>query len=257
MPERAAVQSLVTSVDVSATPQELGRRAAAKGAEAIREALSRRGRARVILATGVSQFATLDHLVREPDIDWSRVTAFHLDEYIGLPPDHPASFRRYLRERFLSRVGRVDFVPVEGNAPAQAEIARLGALLAHAPVDVCFAGLGENCHLAFNDPPADFTTDASFLVVTLDEACRRQQLGEGWFATLDEVPKTALSMSIRQIMRSEMVILSVPERRKAAAARDMLHRPIDPQYPGTILREHANAHLFLDAESALLANLPT
>ncbi|MDP9097205.1 MAG: glucosamine-6-phosphate deaminase [Pseudomonadota bacterium] len=256
MLERSAVQRLMTSVDVSPTPLELGRRAATKGAEALRTALSRQGRARAILATGASQFATLDHLVREPGIDWSRVTVFHLDEYIGLPPDHPASFRRYLRERFVARVGSVDFIPVEGDAPAQDEIVRLGALLAQAPVDVCFAGLGENCHVAFNDPPADFITENPFLVVTLDEACRRQQLGEGWFATLDDVPTTALSMSIRQIMRSTMLILSVPERRKAAAVRDMLHQPIDPRYPGTILREHANAHLFVDTESASLANLP-
>lgn len=253
MSERADSRSTSISVDVSPTLQELGRRAATLGAGAIRDALSRRGMARIILATGVSQFITLDYLVNEPDIDWSRVTAFHLDEYIGLPPNHPASFRRYLRERFVARVGKVDFVPIEAEAPMPGEIARLGALIGQAPIDVCFAGLGENCHLAFNDPPADFETDAPYLIVALDEACRRQQLGEGWFATLDDVPKTALSMSIRQIMRSVIVILSVSEARKAVAVRDMLHQPINPRYPATILRQHPNAHLFLDQAAASLA----
>jgi glucosamine-6-phosphate deaminase len=197
----------------------------------------------------------LNQLVSEPGIDWGRVTAFHLDEYIGLPPDHPASFRRYLRERFVARVNGVDFVPVDGDAEPGAEIVRLGRLIGAAPVDVCFAGLGENCHLAFNDPPANFTMDDAFLVVTLDEACRRQQLGEGWFASLDDVPKTALSMSIRQIMRSALIVLSVPEARKAAAVRDMLTCPISPSHPGTILRGHADTHVFLDRASASLVDL--
>jgi glucosamine-6-phosphate deaminase len=240
------------TVDVSQHSADLGQRAAARGAVAIRDAIASQGRARIILATGVSQFAVLDHLVSAPGIDWARVTAFHLDEYIGLPPDHPASFRRYLRERFVERVGGVDFVPVNGDAPPDEEIARLGHLVGAAPIDVCFAGLGENCHLAFNDPPADFTSDDTFLIVTLDEACRRQQLGEGWFGSLDDVPRTALSMSIRQIMKSQLIILAVPETRKALAVRDMMTCPVSPLHPGTILREHGNTHLFLDAASAAL-----
>ncbi len=238
--------------DISPDPAELGRRAASAGAGLIRATLAARGSARIILATGASQFALLDHLVREPGIDWRRVTAFHLDEYVGLPEDHPASFRRYLRERFVARVGAVDFVPVDGNAPPAAEIARLGALIGAAPIDVCFAGLGENCHLAFNDPPADFDTEAAFLTVTLDEACRRQQLGEGWFPTLADVPQAALSMSIRQIMRSTAIVLSVPDARKAQAVSDMLHRPVGPLHPGTILRQHPDVRLFLDTASAAL-----
>lgn len=243
------------AVEICADAAEVGRRAAVLGAQAIRSALARRGAARIVLATGVSQFAVLDELVRQPDIDWSRVTAFHLDEYIGLSPKHPASFRRYLLERFVSRVGSVDFVAIDGNVDPPGETARLGELIAAAPIEVCFAGLGENCHLAFNDPPADFTTDDPFLIVTLDEACRRQQLGEGWFGSLDEVPRTAISMSIRQIRRSAMILLSVPDARKAEAVRDMMTRPIGPMYPGTALREHPNTHLFLDpASAALLAS---
>ena len=244
--------SNVLTIDVSADAAQAGERAGVTGASAIRAALARSDNARIILATGVSQFAVLESLVQAPGIDWTRVTVFHLDEYIGLPPDHPASFRRYLRDRFVAQVGKVDFVPVDGNAEPRSEIARLGRLIGAAPIDVCFAGLGENCHLAFNDPPADFVTDAAFLEVTLDEACRRQQLGEGWFGSLAEVPTKALSMSIRQIMRSAQVILCVPDARKAAAVRDMLTRPISPMHPGTILRDHAATHLFLDKASASL-----
>ncbi len=238
--------------NISADPAELGRKAAVAGAALIREALAARGGARIVLATGASQFAMLDHLVDELDIDWSRVTAFHLDEYIGLPASHPASFRRYLRERFVARVGVVDFVPVNGDAEPATETARLGALIGAAPVDVCFAGLGENCHLAFNDPPADFATEAAFLTVTLDEACRRQQLGEGWFPTLADVPATAITMSVRQILRSRTIILSVPEARKARAVADMLQQPVDPRFPGTALRSHPDARVFLDGASAAL-----
>ena len=164
------------------------------------------------------------------------------------------AFAATLRERFVARAGGVTFVPVNGNAEPADEIARLGRLTGAAPIDLCFAGLGENGHLAFNDPPADFETDAAFLLVTLAEASRRQQLGQGWFGRLDEVPRTALSMSIRQIMRSATVIAAAAEARKAAAVRDLLTRPVSPQHPGTILRQHGDAYLFLDtAAAALLA----
>lgn len=242
----------MVAIDISSDKAALGRKAAALGADTIRAAQAARGHARVVLATGVSQFAMLDALVAEPGIDWARVTAFHLDEYIGLSDGHPASFRRYLQERFVQRVGTVDFVPVDGGADPAAETARLGALVAAGPVDLCFAGLGENCHLAFNDPPADFATDAPYIVVALDEACRRQQLGEGWFPTLADVPKTAISMSIRQIMRSARVVLSVSDTRKAQAVRDMLSGPVTPLHPASILREHPDTHLFLDPAAAAL-----
>lgn len=240
----------MVAIDISPDKATLGHRAAAHAAAVIRGALAQRGRARIVVATGASQFATLAALVATPGIDWGRVTAFHLDEYIGLPPGHPASFRRYLEERFVAHAPGVAFVPVDGNADPAAEAARLQGLIDAGPIDLCLAGLGENCHLAFNDPPADFTTEAAFLTVTLDEACRRQQLGEGWFPTLVDVPERAISMSIRQIMRSGVVVLSVPDARKAQAVADMMGAPVGPAHPGTILREHPDVRLFLDPDAA-------
>jgi len=244
------------TIDICPDSATLGQRAAELGANAIRAALAQRGTARIILATGMSQFATLNQLVTAPGIDWSRVTAFHLDEYIGLGADHPASFRRYLQERFVARVGAVEFIPINGDIDPAAEIARCNALIGAGPIDVCFAGLGENCHLAFNDPPADFETDAPYIVVTLDEACRRQQLGEGWFPTLADVPRQAISMSVKQIMRSALVVLSVPEARKAQAVRDMLAGDVTPLHPASALQRHANTHLLLDPTSSALLDHP-
>ena len=241
-------------VRIGETASEIGVQAAALGAAAIRSAIEARGRASIIVATGVSQYPMLAALVIAPGIDWSRVTAFHLDEYVGLPETHPASFRGYLRQRFLDPLGGAPhFVPVVGDAadPA-AEVARLGAAIAGHDIDVCFAGIGENCHLAFNDPPADFSTEAPYLVVTLDEACRRQQLGEGWFDSLDAVPMRAISMSIRQIMRSRMIVLCAADHRKAVAVRDAVEGPVSPDHPASILQEHADAVLFLDPDAASL-----
>lgn len=237
---------------VSSDKQELGRRAAARTAELIRDAIAERGAANIIVATGASQFETLAALVEAPDIDWGRVTAFHLDEYVGMPISHPASFRAYLQERFLDRLPMPigAFHPVNGEEDAEAECRRLGALISQHPIDVALVGIGENGHLAFNDPPADFTTEAPFLVVTLDEACRRQQMGEGWFKTLDEVPQQAISMSIRQIMKSKAIIASVPDERKAAAVKACLEGEISPLHPSSILREHPSTFLFLDRNSA-------
>ncbi len=229
-----------------------GQGAASLGAETIRACLDRNGAARIVLATGVSQFAVLDQLVAAPGIDWSKVTAFHLDDYLGLDASHPASFHRYLRERFVDRVPGVDFIAIDGMADPAAEATRLAGLVAAGPLDLCFAGVGENCHLAFNDPPADFATEAPYLAVTLDEACRRQQLGEGWFPSLDAVPRRALSMSIRQIMRCSRIVLSVPDTRKARAVHDMLHQAVSPDYPASILRTHPDTALFLDPASAAL-----
>lgn len=232
---------------------ELGRQAAALGADAIRAALARHGEATIIVATGASQFGMLQNLVAADGIDWSKVTAFHLDEYIGLPQTHPASFRRYLEERFVSPLGgRVAFVPIDGEGDAQAETRRLNSLIAGRRIDLCFAGIGENCHLAFNDPPADFATDEPYIVVTLDAACRNQQFGEGWFESFDAVPDQAISMSIRQIMKSELVVLSVPDARKAKAVRDALEGEVTPLHPASILQRHRKAVLFLDPPSASL-----
>ena len=242
-------------VEVAAEAGEAGRRAAAHGTALVREALERRGRAVVVVATGASQFDLLAALVAAPGIAWEKVTFFHLDEYLGLPVRHPASFRRFLWERFHSRlpVPPRAFHYLDGEAadPA-AEGARVGRLLAGEGVDVAFIGIGENAHLAFNDPPADFTTDEPYLVVALDEACRRQQLGEGWFPTLEAVPRRALTMSVRQILKSRHLVVTVPDARKAEAVRASLEGPVTPQVPASILREHPSCTVFLDAASASL-----
>lgn len=233
-------------------PAELGQVAARHGAAVIRDALKQRGQATIIVATGASQFALLETLVREPGIDWSRVTAFHLDEYINLPETHPASFRLYLRQRFLAHLPTApEFIPVNGDAEdLPAELARLNGLLRGCTVDLCFAGIGENGHLAFNDPPADFEVRDPYIVVNLDEACRRQQFGEGWFPTLDDVPKQAISMSIQQIMRSACLVLTVPDERKAAAVKRAIEGPVDSSCPASIVQRHPNCIVLLDTASA-------
>lgn len=220
----------------------------------MRAALAEKGEANVIVATGASQFEMLEALLKEPGIMWENVTLFHLDEYVGLPVEHPASFRKYLWERFQSRlpVPVKAFHYVAGERNAEAECERLGAIIARHPIDVCFAGVGENAHLAFNDPPADFKTEKAYLVVGLDEACRKQQLGEGWFPTLDDVPKQAISMSIRQIMKSRCIVITAPDERKAKALSDSLSGPVTPTVPSSILQEHKDTHFFLDTASASL-----
>lgn len=237
----------------SADKHTLGRQAAESASRVIRAAISAKGFADIIVATGASQFETLKHLVQDRAIDWSVVTMFHLDEYIGLPATHPASFQRYLRERLLAKVPplkTVHFISGEGD-PA-AECARLNALIARAPIDLAFVGIGENGHLAFNDPPADFGTEVPYLVLNLDEACRRQQLGEGWFAALELVPRQAISMSIRQIMKAAHIVGSVPDARKARAVRDCLQGPISPLHPSSILQNHPRCEIFVDDASAAL-----
>lgn len=232
----------------------LGKAAAALGAEAIRSAISKRGSANIVVATGASQFELLAELVAQENIDWSRVTAFHLDEYIAMPDTHPASFRRYLRERFTSHLptlGAFHFIEGDTADPA-AELARINALISKHPIDVTFAGIGENAHLAFNDPPADFDAPEPFHVVELDDRCRQQQFGEGWFATFEDVPRKAISMTVQQIMKSRLVILAVPDRRKAEAVRDTIEGPITPMVPASVLRRHSDCHLFLEPESAAL-----
>jgi len=234
------------------TKQDLGRRAAACGAERLRQALDTAGEATIILATGASQFEMLEALIQSPDIDWKRVTAFHLDEYVGMPVSHPASFRRYLRERFVERLPEplAAFHEINGEGDPGAECERLGKLIKGRLVDVAFIGIGENGHLAFNDPPADFETEEPYLVVNLDEACRRQQLEEGWFSSFDEVPSKAISMSVRQILKSRAIVCSVPDRRKAEAVRKAVEGPVTPEVPASILQQHRQTWLFLDPESA-------
>ena len=231
--------------------QALGAAGAALGAAAIRQAIAQKGKASIIVATGASPFELLQNLVAAEGIDWSRVTAFHLDEYVGMDITHPASFRKYLQERFIAPLGGdVTFHPVNAETDAQAEAARLCAVIAEQDIDVCFAGIGENCHLAFNDPPADFDTEEPYIVVTLDEACRKQQMGEGWFPSLDAVPEQAISMSIRQILKSRLIILSVPDARKAQAVKDALEGSVDPRHPASIVQTHPQTILLLDPDSA-------
>jgi len=235
------------------TKAEMAAAAAARAAEALGEAIARQGRAHVIAATGASQFEFLDALTSTPGIDWPKTVFFHLDEYVGLPETHPASFRRYLKERIVARVHPGVFHFIEGDAadPA-AECRRVGDLIARQTVDVAFVGIGENGHLAFNDPPADFETEEPYLVVELDEACRRQQLGEGWFPRLEDVPRRAISMSVRQILKSREILCIVPDARKAGAVRDTVELPVSPMRPASVLRTHARTTLFLDGPSAAL-----
>ncbi len=232
--------------------QVLGAKAASDGAALLRKAALLSGRANFIVATGASQFEVLDSLSRQPDMPWNRLVGFHLDEYAGLEITHPASFRLYLWQRFVSRlpIPLRAFHFIEGEGDLRAECQRVGAILRQHPIDVAFVGIGENGHLAFNDPPADFETDEPYLVVQLDEACRRQQLGEGWFPTFEHVPTHAISMSIRQIMKSKAVVCVVPDKRKAAAVRDAVQGPVSPAAPASILQQHPNVTLYLDRDSA-------
>ncbi|MEP6846142.1 MAG: glucosamine-6-phosphate deaminase [Panacibacter sp.] len=238
-------------INVFENVHQLGKAAGITAAQLIRQAIERNGCANIILATGTSQFETLQQLIVEKDIDWSKVVMFHLDEYIGLPKTHPASFRKYLHERFLSKLPPLkNAFLVNGEANAEAECTRLGDLIARHPVDVALVGIGENGHLAFNDPPADFDTEQPYIIVSLDEPCRKQQLGEGWFNSLDEVPRQAISMSIKQILKATEIICSVPDSRKALAVRNTLENEVSNLYPASILRTHEHCTFYLDTSSA-------
>jgi glucosamine-6-phosphate deaminase len=240
-------------IKVNNNPQDLGQTAGKAGAELIRKAISQKGFTNIILATGTSQFETLNQLLLEPGIDWSKVTLFHLDEYIGLPITHPASFRKYLKERFISKVPKLKGVNlIDGEADPTAECEGLSALILAHPIDVAFVGIGENGHLAFNDPPADFETEIPYIVVELDEACRKQQLGEGWFPSLEAVPTKAISMSVKQILKSKAIICSVPDLRKAQAVKDTIENHVSNLFPATALQLHPDCTCFLDTDSASL-----
>ena len=232
-------------------PAQMGMQAAADGAVLIRQALETKGSATIIVATGASQFTMLEQLVREKGIDWSRITGFHLDEYIGLPLSHPASFRKYLKERFVDLVPLKEFHYIDGEVqPADEECRRLAAAITEHEVDVAFVGIGENAHLAFNDPPADFETESPYLIVDLDDACRQQQLGEGWFPTFDDVPKQAISMSVQQILKSKAIVCTVPDERKAEAVATSVEGPVTPDVPASILQNHSQTSLYLDRAAA-------
>lgn len=230
-------------------PDQLGRKAAELTAGILNEAIERRGFARIIMSTGASQFSTISELVKQP-VDWTKVEMFHLDEYIGLDSSHPASFIKYLKERFISKVDLKAAYMVDTSEHIEPLIERLTVKINEAVVDVGLIGIGENAHIAFNDPPADFGDAASFKVVTLDMVCRRQQLGEGWFPTLDDVPRQAVSMTVSQIMRCANVISAVPYAVKAKAVRDTLICDVTNMIPATILKTHPNFTLLLDNDSA-------
>ncbi len=233
---------------------QLGRAAAEQAANAIKQAIVEKSQARIIAATGMSQFEFLKALIETPGIDWLRVEMFHLDEYVSLSATHPASFRKYLLERFIEPAGLTHYYLLNGESDAQEVCRRVGEQISAAPIDVAFVGIGENGHLAFNDPPADFETDEPYIVVNLDEACRRQQVGEGWFAAIDDVPKQAISMSIKQILKAKEIVCIVPDARKAEAVRNCFENEVSPQFPASVLQTHQNAIVYLDAESASLLN---
>jgi glucosamine-6-phosphate deaminase len=229
---------------------ELAQAAATEAHGLLVQTIAKNGSARLIAATGASQFEFLEALISMPGIDWNQVEMFHLDEYVGVGEDLPASFCRYLRQRLIEKTGIRHYHLLDGTRPPAEVIAEVGALLQSAPIDLAFVGIGENGHLAFNDPPADFKTEAPYLVVDLDDACRRQQLGEGWFATLADVPRQAISMSIRQILKSKHILAIVPDARKATAVQQCLEGEIIPMHPASILREHSHTTIYLDTASA-------
>lgn len=236
-------------VNVLETPEQLGQVAAHHAARFLNERISENGKARIILSTGASQFEFFKAFVKA-DIDWSKVEMFHLDEYVHLPESHPASFRTYLKNRFLAEVNikKVHFVDGEGDF--EENIRQLNAEIGKARIDLAMIGIGENAHIAFNDPPADFKTEQPYIVVELDEACKRQQVGEGWFDNVEEVPKQAITMSVHQIMQSDCIISCVPHKVKAGAIRATLEDEVTPEIPATILKTHPNWSLYLDRASA-------
>ncbi|MBN9385847.1 MAG: glucosamine-6-phosphate deaminase [Chitinophagaceae bacterium] len=240
-------------VTVEKNARHLGIAAGKAAAALIAAAIQEKGQANIILGTGASQFETLRQLTASPDIEWHKVVMFHLDEYIGISVAHPASFRKYLKERFLDKVSLLKaYHLIDGNADPVEECTRLGALISAHPIDVALAGIGENGHLAFNDPPADFETTQPYIIAHLDEACRKQQLGEGWFKNIDDVPTTAISMSVQQLMKSKHIICSVPDQRKAKALKNSFEQPVSNMYPASILRNHEDCQFFLDIFSVSL-----
>ena len=240
-------------IEIFDQKDDMGAAAAAAGIAKLKETLSEKGSASIIVATGVSQFQVLA-ILAESDLPWNKITAFHLDEYVGLPITHEASFRKYLWERFVSKLPLppAAFHFLDGEGEVEAECDRVSELITSTHIDVAFVGVGENGHLAFNDPPADFETEKPYLVVDLDDACRRQQLGEGWFPDFDSVPSRAISMSIRQIMKSDTIVCTVPDERKAEAVKNATQGPVTPEVPASILQEHPDCRLFLDSAAASL-----
>lgn len=236
-------------IHVSSTPTELGIQAANAIASLLNEAVSSQGYARLVLSTGASQFETLNTLIGL-DVPWEQIEMFHLDEYVALPKSHPASFRKYLQERFVSQVPLKATYYVNGEGDVASNIATLSRELKRKPVDVGVIGIGENGHIAFNDPPADFNTEETYKIVDLDERCKQQQVGEGWFADVSSVPGQAITMCVKQIMSCRHIVTAVPHSVKADAILQTVTQPVNPNIPGTILKTHPDWRLFLDTSSA-------
>jgi glucosamine-6-phosphate deaminase len=235
----------------------LGQAAAEQAAAAIRRAILENGKARIVGASAASQFEFLEALIVAPEIDWKRVELFHLDEYIGLPMTHPASFCKFLQDRLIEKTGITEYHLLNGEEDAGTVIRRTNQAISAAPIDVAFVGIGENGHLAFNDPPADFSAEDPYIIVSLDEACRRQQVGEGWFADIEMVPQKAISMSVRQVLKSKEILAVVPGPKKAQAIKACFDGPVSPMAPSSILRTHPNATIYLDRGSAALLRQET
>jgi glucosamine-6-phosphate deaminase len=242
----------LSNVIICENAAELGKQAGRKAAELINAAISSKGQANIILATGASQFETLNTLIQEK-VDWSKVVMFHLDEYIDLPESSPASFRKYLKERFIQKVNPLKAVYlINGEVDPASECERLNEIIRQHPIDVALVGIGENGHLAFNDPPADFDIEDPYLVVSLDQECRQQQFNEGWFRSINDVPRQAISMSVKQICKSKEIICSVPDNRKARAVKNTLEGKVSNLVPASILQMHDACAFYLDRLSSSL-----
>ncbi len=243
----------MTNISVAESEKDLGQKSGQLAASLIKGTIEKSGGANIILATGSSQFETLNTLIQDKNIEWSKVTMFHLDEYIGLPLSHKASFRKYLKERFLEKVPALKQVNlIDGETDPQKECTRLSELIQNSPIDVALVGIGENGHLAFNDPPADFDIKTPYIIVNLDHACRQQQVNEAWFSSVESVPEQAISMSIQQILLSKHIICSVPGPRKAKAVKECIEGDVSNLHPASILQRHPSCHFFLDQDSAVL-----
>lgn len=238
---------------ISKTSKELGKKAAAFVSSELKKIINEKGFARIVLSTGASQFDTLEALIEE-DVEWNKVEMFHLDEYIGLPVTHPASFRKYLNDRFVSRVPLKKAFFVNGEGDVEENIKKLSEELKKSPVDIGLIGIGENAHIAFNDPPADFEIEDPYIIVNLNDTCKMQQVGEGWFSSVEEVPRQAISMSVSQIMKCKKIVCCVPDKRKANAIRLLVQNEVTPMIPATKLKEHPSVTVFLDNDSSSMMN---
>ncbi len=241
------------AVTIADSNDELGVAVAQSFAEAARIALVERSEIAVILATGNSQLSFAKAVRQRDDVDWSRITILHMDEYLGMSEDHPASFRRWMKENLVDHVSPKAFEGVRGDhTPVDEELERYSGLIRELAPAITVMGIGENGHLAFNDPPADFETSEIIRIVDMDEVSRRQQVGEGHFPSLDETPRQALSLTIPALLRSQTVLVGVPEKRKAEAVKRTLEGPVTPDCPASILRTQAHARVFLDRDSSSL-----